>query len=363
VDPGPDSQDPPKPDPSDCNNQSQGEPIEVTTGNVYFDQVDTTVPGFGPGLVFARSYNSLNASTGGVFGSGWTFSYEKVLLFPSSTTLKLSEGNGVPRFYQDQTSSGTFVATNPTTQEDWFVLTSGSYIRHFRLGGQEAYDANGRLNKITSVSGALILLGYDTSNKLISIGNAPDGTSQITRSFTLTYAGNQAQNLIGPDGSTTIATYSYNGAFLQQVTYGDGSGYSYTYDQTTGGLATVADLTGTILETHTYDPSTGKGKTSEISNGQKRYTFSYSPNQTTVTDALGNVTTYQWGNFGGVNRTTSITGACSCGGASQSWTYDSQGHVKTYTDANEKITQYQYDPVTSDLMTVTDEPPPIWWTP
>jgi hypothetical protein len=59
-----------------------GQPVEVTTGNVLFDQTDLVFPGGGAPLVFTRSYNSKNTATGGSFGPGWTTSYENVLDVP-----------------------------------------------------------------------------------------------------------------------------------------------------------------------------------------------------------------------------------------------------------------------------------------
>src|SRR5262249_25221072 len=143
-----------------------------------------------------------------------------------------------------------------------------------------------------------------------------------------------------------------------RVPYADeaASGYTFTYESGTNGIATVADLTGRVLETHTYDGA-GRGLTSEIANGQERYTISYQGTQTVVTDALNNVTTYQFDDVWGQHMVSRITGPCSsCGGAqeTQSWTYDDKGRVLTYTDGNGKVTAYSYDPSTGDRLSVTD---------
>ena len=57
-----------------------GRPVSVTSGNMFLDQVDVTVAGVGPALVFSRSYNSANDEPGGLLGPGWTHSLERAAL-------------------------------------------------------------------------------------------------------------------------------------------------------------------------------------------------------------------------------------------------------------------------------------------
>ncbi len=60
---------------TECNNEvgpsSVGEPINVTNGNMYIQQTDYRLPGFGDGLEIARTYNS-KRQVDGLFGYGWT---------------------------------------------------------------------------------------------------------------------------------------------------------------------------------------------------------------------------------------------------------------------------------------------------
>src|SRR5262249_19408950 len=173
------------------------------------------------------------------------------------------------------------------------------------------------------------------------------------RALTLAYnASNQASSLTGPAGLIATYTYDPNGR-LQRVEYADDpahDGYTFTYDSATNALATVADLSGRTIETHAYDGS-GRGYTSEISGGQNRRTFTFNPNQTVVTDALGNPTTYDYKVVWGQERVTRVTGPCDfCRGsdATQEWTYDDKARVLTHKDGAGKVTTYSYDPVTND---------------
>src|SRR6185503_16227018 len=53
----------------------------------------------------------------------------------------------------------------------------------------------------------------------------------------------------------------------------------------------------------------------EIADGQETTAIEYSPFKTTVTDALGRVTSYEWTNIRGMHVVTSVVGSCpSCTG-------------------------------------------------
>src|SRR5439155_23384448 len=157
-----------------------------------------------------------------------------------------------------------------------------------------------------------------------------------------------------PDG--LIASYDYTNGLLSGVTYADGSGYIFSYDGAQQ-LTQVIDRAGVVLETHAY-ASGGVGLTSEVSQGVERYTLSYGNGTTTVTDALGNQTVYQYKEIWGIQRVTSIIGPCSsCGGGgnqTQKFTYDSHGNLLSRTDGLNHTTAYTYDPVTNDQLTETD---------
>jgi RHS repeat-associated protein len=336
---------PSSPGPSSC----VGNPVSVVSGNMYFDQTDAKVLGLG-GLTFARSYNSANrAISSTLFGGGWFSTFEKRLEVQSSSLLKLRRGNGVAAYFSDPQGDLRFDATLPLSRESWIVKQpDGTYVRYFRKGGTEAYDAAGRLTTMVDANGNVTTLAYDGSFRLQTI-TAPSG-----RALTLAYVNNRPSTLSGPAG--LIATYSYDASGrLQGVLYNDvaASGYTFTYDPSTGAVATVADLSGRFIEKHAYD-GTGKASTSEIADGRELYTFTYQPTQTVVTDALGNTTTYEYATFGGQRRVTRIVGQCNgCPSGTETgrWTYSDWS--ATATNPIGKVTTYAYKPGTGDLLSVT----------
>ena len=62
--------------PTDCKDGcSGGGPIDFSSGNVYIQQTDLSIPGLNGGLRIVRTWNSLSGLRGpdnnGAFGSGW----------------------------------------------------------------------------------------------------------------------------------------------------------------------------------------------------------------------------------------------------------------------------------------------------
>jgi RHS repeat-associated protein len=347
-----------------------GNPVSVTTGNVDLDQTDTVVPGLGLGLRFERSYNSHNIAAGryGVFGPGWTHSYEKRLTFPATGLILLRDGKGQPLFYEDNDNNGQFLPSVPATKESWIERKSSTvYVLNFRRGGSERYEipsggTSARLTTLTDASGNATNLGY-TSGNLTSISD-PGG-----RQLTLTYVSAQLTGLGGPDGP--IATFTYAtvgslGSFLQGVTYADGDGdsqpdgsFAFAY-HSTGQLYTVTDGAGKVLETHLYDTS-GRAIETKVSGKIEKFVLDYSqPSKTLVTDANGNLTTYEWADLWGSKRIVKISGPCAgCGGSgsqTQEWTYDLRGRVTSHKDGEGNLTKWDYN-TDGDVSQVTSPAP------
>src|SRR5215204_1655666 len=75
---------------------SVGEPVNVTNGNVWLQQSDYELLGAGGGLSLLRTHNSINTRIG-LFGKGWTATYEEWVKPYDATSLRLylSDGRGV----------------------------------------------------------------------------------------------------------------------------------------------------------------------------------------------------------------------------------------------------------------------------
>jgi hypothetical protein len=70
-----------------------GKPINVTNGNMYIQQTDYRLPGFGEGLEITRTYNSKKQSAG-LFGYGWSSILDESISIYGTTLLRLSLSDG-----------------------------------------------------------------------------------------------------------------------------------------------------------------------------------------------------------------------------------------------------------------------------
>ncbi|MGE5052921.1 MAG: RHS repeat-associated core domain-containing protein [Acidobacteriota bacterium] len=202
------------------------------------------------------------------------------------------------------------------------------------------FNNSGYLISIADRNGNATGVTYDSSNRITQV------TDAASRSVTFTYAGSSLQANTVQDSTGTIASYTYDGSQrLTRVTYPDGSQYNFAYDANYL-LTGVTDAQGKTLETHTYD-SSRRGLISARANNVEKVTVSYPSNtSTTLTDSLGNTTTFSYAFYGGAKFVTSVVGpTCSSCGAktSNASTFDQSGNLITKTDANGNITTYTYD--------------------
>jgi YD repeat-containing protein len=357
------SPDPPPGPPEPC--EETGEPVSIVSGNQFLDQTDASLPGRGAPLTFTRSYNSAYAGynawpgTEAGVGKGWTHSYQKVLTV-SPGLIRLTDGDGVPKYFEDHDANGSFKASAPLREQSSFTVAGGTYTRQFRGGGSETYVSPGGptayLASITDASGNVVTVTRDPGTQLVA--QVADGSGRF---LAFSYTNGFLTSLSGPAGP--IATYGYtiNNSELASVRYAEPAPDTTGYDFEYGGysvLTAVRDPTGRTLERHTYLWPSGIALTSEIADGREKYTLSYESDRTTVTDANGGATTYHWKRIHGLRRITKIAGPCtSCGGGGgdvQEWEYDDKGRITSHTNGAGEETRYEYDPATGDLLREID---------
>ncbi len=334
---------------------AKGEPVCVTTGEMYFQQMDASAGD----LVFGRFYSSERLTSGrhGSLGAGWNTTMEARLSFPESGVIEARDASGAPAYFVDSNADGIYEGRYPPDPLTWIeAVPSGGFKRKHAAGGEDVFTSVGRLSSSTDTAGVETTYTRNGLGLVASI-------VRLGRSLAFTYSGAQLTRV--EDGAgTLLASYRYDlGARLEGVTYPDGTGYTFGYDDA-GRLIFVGDLGGRMLERHDYD-SLGRATTSEVDQGQQKYTFTYgsAPTaygnaSTTVTDALGNVTTYDFIPVAGRFLVARITGACSeCGGGAgdvQEWTYDDNGNILTRKDAAGKTWSYTYDTVLHTRLSETD---------
>jgi RHS repeat-associated protein len=340
---------PPSPNGPTCPPSAGGLPVSLTTGAMFFSQTDAVVGE----VSLSRSYNSGRGATGryGMFGPGWNASVERRLVVLASNAVTLRDSGGDPTHYFDANADGLYEAALPDTKESWLQAAANGYEFHHRRGGVEAFDPTGRLVSDTDAAGVATTYGRDSQGRLTSV-------TRRGRTLTIAYSeGSTRPSRVEGPGGVLLVKYTYNPStnFLETVTYADGSGFRYHYDDNAR-ILLVEDHAGKLVEAHQYDGS-GRAITSERGGGQEKLTFSFGQSQTTVTDALGNTTTYDIVEVNHLRRVNKTTGPCQgcggSGGSTQEWTYDARGNALTRKDAAGQIWTYTYS-ADDDVLTETD---------
>jgi RHS repeat-associated protein len=306
-------------------NSSIPRPVNVTNGNMYLLQTDYQLPGAGEAIAITRTYNSISTKIG-LFGRGWTTAYDETVTTDANNRLQLTMPDGrlvtfaTPDFFGQMVKNG-----------------DGSYTVTFKDGGVHQFNSSGKLLSQTDLQGNQTTLAYNPSGNLISVTDPFGRTLSIT-----TNASGRVLSI--SDTMGTIASYTYGASNqLISVTYADNSSFQFSYDGSLR-LTSVSDALGNVVESHTYD-SQGRATTSETHGGVERYTLNYvSLSETDVTDALGHITKYFYGNIRARRVVTRVEGNCSCGNSQvQTWTYDNQLNITAKTDALNHTITFTYD--------------------
>jgi RHS repeat-associated protein len=327
-----------------CGGTMLGNPINISTGNKFEDEVDYGVPGTFA-LSFHRYYNSASFGGDTTVGLKWTHTFSRSLTFVSSVEVKLFRDDGEVRFFYEcgmlwcATSDETGTL-NETTDSSGNVL-GWQYTDENAVN--EIYDGGGRFVSETNSSGISHILAYDGNGRLSTI------TDSFNRKLTLTYNNaNQIAQLQAPDGGLNVYAYDTSGNF-SSVTYPDKNVRTYFYNETadvqTGGgpnlLTGIQDEAGQRFATYQYD-SQSRGTTSEHAAGANIIQVTYNADgSSTVLDASGNSRKYGFQTVQNVNHMDTVNGpACANCGINASYTYNSAGDLTSTVDFNGNTTNH-----------------------
>lgn len=328
--------------------RGQGNPINVTTGNKYQDEMDFAGTGLPHSVSVSRTYNSLSPSKG-LFGEGWSSPWDQALFVNSAVTraiVRLTDGRGD---VFDQVS------------DDWVNTQSAASSLVHEMDGAWTYvneddqtltfDANGQLTGIQDREGRVITLGY-VSNVL----------NTVTDSYGATLTFNITNGLV--DTITTsgrVYEYHYDGNNnLMEVLYPDDTpGTStdnpkriYRYEDTNfpHALTGITDEETNDYATYEYDTE-GRAYQSYHGNSVEDVIIDYThvddgaDPRVTVTNALGKDTVYHLETINGVHRIKQVEGQPTtlCAYRQMTTTFDGNGYRDTVTDYKGNITDYDYD--------------------
>ncbi len=387
--------------PSPC----AGDPVNCTSGDLSEAFHDVSVPGRGPGLDLTRTYNSLSASTEGIFGYGWSSSYEAHLAVNGDGSVTVTEADGsqvtatpdgsggysVPAWSDStltQNSDGTWTFVRQQTTTYTFnsagkltaITDRNGYSTQLAYNGSGqlatvtdpsgraiafSYGANGLVSQVEDPAGQLTNYGYDDSGNLTSVTDPANRESQFG------YDPNHLMlTMTDPNQGVTTNIYDSSGRVTQQT---DPAGlithFAYSGDNfsAAGGTTTITDphgnvrvenfTSGVMLSetkasgtpnagtwTYEYDRNTfGVTSVTDPDNHTTTSTYDSAGNLLSTTDALYHTTTYTYNSF---NEPLTVTDPA---GIATSYTYDGNGNLLSKT-----VTGIGGSPTATTMYSYTD---------
>lgn len=261
---------------------SAGQPIDLSTGDVYVMQTDVRIAGLGGGLSLERTWNSVwpdkeTAYRQGLFGPNWRSTFEERVFTGSDGYMKYSRGDGSfwsfgfnPSAPNPGDGSAVFGLASPANQTAALIQGATSWTLTFQSGEQKVFDfTTGYLLSISDRNGNTTTLSYDSAFRLNGV------TDPASRHLYFSYATPFSYLITGVTSDVGISlTYSYDEqGRLIQVTKPDNTTVHYQYDSDSR-ITAVLDSENKILEAHTYDYQS-RGLTSSRAGGVEAVTVSY----------------------------------------------------------------------------------------
>jgi RHS repeat-associated protein len=361
----------------DCSCRTAGGPVELSTGNYYTSATDISIAGRSPALQVGRTYNSLDASTDGPFGYGWSS--------PQSMRLEgdTVNGNNTQSVVQENGAVVGFTQVGSVWVPPSRVLATlthngdGTWTFTRRARDQFTFNSGGKLIAATSINGFAgspsptvtdaytSTFAYDGSGRLSTV------TDAAGRTLTYSYNADDRVESVEDSASRTVS-YDYNTAGdLTDVTDVRGNDTHMTYDEFHR-LLTLTDPRGHVMESNTYDLAGRVTAQSDALDRTFQFDYTSTPGETKVTDPKGHVTinTYDDGLLVSESKgagtadestwsytydqdTNGTASAADPNGHVTTTTWDSAGNLLTSTDPLDRTITNTYDSL-DDLLTTTD---------
>jgi RHS repeat-associated protein len=380
---------------------SGGDPVDLVNGVFMFTKTDLVLPGLVP-LAITRTYRSGDPQAG-PFGIGTTLGFDDALQFPSSDVITyVYRGNAQTQFLLQPDGSftnntipafkGARIVVNSdgnrtlrlrdgtslTFSNSLLIQVSDragnavNIIRQMETNPTTIEDPSGRTlqlswvslarDRITSVSdplGRTVSYTYDASNRLVAVTDPAGGITRYDYD-----SQNRMTALTDARGITFLQnTYDANSRVCRQIQADSGTFLFYYITADRVGLPESQQLLSEAASGGpvTQAPCTGVASSSPVTASvlvdprgkPTTYWFNDQRFLTSVTDALGQTTTYT--RDAATNQILSTTDPL---GRQTTYTYDSVGNVTSVTrlsgTANASTTTFTYDPIFSQMTSATD---------
>lgn len=313
--------------------------------------VDAVAPVNGLPLFIERAFapNEARVGNGGIFGQGWTHSWDLGLLEDEGfVTVELV---GRTERYRRE-ADGTFVSS--TTDPSTLVREGSRFVHTDQAGTRRIFGPAGELVRIESRDGSSVSVGYEN---LLMTSLAHSSGARFEISYN---ANGLVETVTDHAGRVTTYTYDATGDQLLQVV-GPAGQSDYEYENTDGfanGLLLVAKNNNGIVRRFEYD-DLGRFAASSTGNDNERTSYAYdTAGGVTITDASGQSRTILFAENGAVGQVFDNTGdvvtvlfdrnglvdqTVSEGGLVTDIAHDENGNVTSVIDAAGGSNTFRYN--------------------
>ena len=382
-----------------------GDPVDGGSGQFY--EADSDIELGGPmNLGFRRYYSSQlsNSKVPSALGTNWMTNFDALAVVSGTNAQVLLFGGKIVSFTN---AAGAWQLVTPKDIAYQFIQ-SGSNYQFMDPRSQRVYtfSSAGALTSIADRNGNTIAVTQGASGPTqisdglgrtlaltYASGQLTQVTDQAARTFSFTYSGGLLASATDIYKQTTTYSYSTVGSatalmqhkqlplgnipasqtfdsqgrvFTQRIVPGnDGNAYTTTLAYDGNGGTTITDGLGNVSK-QLHDATGDAMQVTNTNGATAIITYDGSNRRTSITDKLGNKTSYAYDSQGGfissitdaLGNTTSLSYVAQskagltfyypasisyADGTSISGTYDSNGNLLTRTDEKGSTTKYAYD--------------------
>ncbi|BAY84562.1 YD repeat protein [Calothrix parasitica NIES-267] len=216
---------------------------------------------------------------------------------------------------------------NTLTYTDSGIVSSTGESVEFRR------DAQGRITKIIDTAGESIEYDYDTSGDLVSVTDRTDHTTELV--YEQPQLPHYLTEVKDPLGRSGIRSEYNEQGQLVRIIDADGNALDLNFDNADSSQ-TVTDPLGNDT-TFVFDERGNVVQEVDAEGGVTLNTYDSENNLTSVTDPRGNTTTFTYDDRGNILTETDALGN------SNTFTYNDLSQVLTTTDAKGNVATNRYD--------------------
>ncbi|HEX5824722.1 MAG TPA: RHS repeat-associated core domain-containing protein [Candidatus Limnocylindrales bacterium] len=331
------------------NGESGGDPVSTGTGAFNDTHVDIAIPGRGPTINFARSYNSNDTRTT-TLGPGWTHSYNVRLTSPGDGSSDVILVGGQGRSDRYSFAAGAF-SPPKGVHRSLIKNADDTYTATDKDQTTWQFDASGLLTQVRDRFGNASNLSYDGNARLATVSD-PAGRGSLTFGYT----NGLLTSVVDWASPARTWTYQYDGnGRLWKAVNREGKTTTYTYDGASQRIATVTDGRGIVTLVNTYDPAgrvaTQKDGRGVVTGEATVFDYATNPDGTFTTTLTLPPTSFEpafhptmadtYDSHGWlIGRVTRPTSSDTL---SQVFTYDTSGNQTSLTDPRGARTDVCYD--------------------